>query len=277
MSLLEKLNEAARFIQTQVDRSPQIGLVLGSGWGQLADHFVGREAIPYEQIPHFHTPSVSGHHGQLVFGTCKGYEVVCLQGRLHCYEGLPVAEATFPVRALCRLGVSALVLTCAAGGLNPEFAVGDLMVFSDHINVTGRNPLVGPNDDRLGPRFPDMTEAYDARLRRIVRAEAETREIELREGVYVGVLGPNYETPAEVKMFRALGGDAIGMSAVLEALVARHQDVPVCGVCCITNAAAGSGHEALSHDDVLHVMHCASERANRLLVGVIEAIGHELS
>jgi len=276
MSLSSKLDEAADFIHSKADRAPQIGVVLGSGWGHLAEHFVGRDAIPYEKIPHFPKPTVTGHKGELSFGTCKGYEIVCLRGRAHCYEGHSASEATLPVRVLCRLGISALVITCAAGGLNPKFRVGDLMVFTDHINLTGRNPLVGPNEEHLGPRFPDMSQVYDGRLRRIFKAEAATRRIRLREGVYVGVLGPSYETPAEVRMLRALGGDAVGMSAVLEAIVGRHQGVSVCGICCITNAAAAEGSSPLRHEDVLHAMYRTSKRASRLLINAIEAIGHDL-
>jgi len=230
------LAEAAEAIRARWRGIPQCGIVLGSGLGGLADKIEGDAVVPYRAIPHFPVPGVAGHAGELVLGRLEGRPVAALAGRAHLYEGYTAEQVAFPIRVLASLGTPVLILTNVAGGLHPALRRGELMLLSDHLNLTGTNPLVGPNDDRLGPRFPDMSAVYDLELRNIAGAAARAEGITLRTGVYAGVLGPSYETPAEIQMLRTMGADAVGMSTVLEAIAARHAGMRVLGIAAITNA-----------------------------------------
>lgn len=254
------LHEAVTAVRAESRLSALCGVVLGSGLGGLADEIDADAVIPYRGIPHFPVPTAVGHAGDLILGRLEGRPVAVLRGRVHLYEGYTPAQVVFPVRLLTALGAPILVLSNAAGGLNPAFQRGDLMLVTDHINLTGANPLAGPNDDRLGPRFPDMSQVYDPELRAAASAAGAALPVPLRSGVYAGVLGPSYETPAEVRMLRALGADAVGMSTVLEAIAARHAGMRVLGVSVITNAAAAAGEPPLSHDDVLAAAAAAGSR-----------------
>ena len=259
MDITASILQAADYIRAQVSIRPQIGLVLGSGLGDYADTLEDAVKIPYSQIPNFPVPSIPGHTGALVFGRKCGQEVVVMQGRIHYYEGLPQQQITLPIRVLAALGVKTVVLTNACGGVNLSFAPGDLMLISDHINFSGSNPLIGPNLDAFGPRFPDMSDLYTASLRAAIKEKAAAAGISLQEGVYAMYSGPNYETPAEIRAFRTLGADAVGMSTVPEALVAAHCGIPVVGISCITNMAAGVLPAKLNHAEV-------TETANRVAV-----------
>jgi len=247
--------------------SPEIGLILGSGLGALADQVDLAAAVPYAEIPHAPVPAAEGHRGRLVVGRLEGRTVAALQGRAHMYEGWTAEQVTFPVRVLAGLGVHTLVVTNAAGGLNPAFQAGDLMLITDHINVTGTNPLVGPYDPALGPRFPDMSRAYDPALRAVARTAARDTDVPVREGVYAGMLGPSYETPAELAMLARWGADAVGMSTVVEVIAARHGGLRVLGIAAITNAALPAGGPAgpVTHEEVLAVARALEPRFLRLV------------
>ncbi|MGM0899965.1 MAG: purine-nucleoside phosphorylase [Bacillota bacterium] len=246
-----KIKNAAEFLKDKFNQPVQIGLILGSGLGILADEIENPVKIPYSDIPDFPVSTVEGHAGQLVFGTLNGVVVAAMQGRFHFYEGYSMDKVTFPVRVMKELGIEHLIVTNAAGGVNESFSPGDLMLISDHINNMGTNPLIGPNDAELGPRFPDLSEAYSKDLRKLARDTASRLDIAVQEGVYVGNSGPVYETPAEVRMLRILGGDAVGMSTVPEVIVARHSGMKVLGISCISNMAAGILDQPLSHDEVI--------------------------
>lgn len=251
MTLHQQLDAAAAAVRSRAPGfSPQVGCVLGSGLGALADACASAVSIPFGDIPHLAAPSVEGHPGRLILGTLAGVRVALLQGRLHLYEGWSAAEVAFPVRLLCWLGIRALVLTNAAGAIAPSLRPGDLLLITDHLNLSGRNPLVGPNDERVGPRFPDMSHAYSGPLATLLKAHARELAIPLHEGVYAMVSGPSYETPAEVRLLRTFGADCVGMSTVPEVIAAGHQGVPVVAVSCITNLAAGLGSTPLTHEDV---------------------------
>ena len=265
MELQEKINAAADFILGKITLRPTIGLVLGSGLGHYADTLEEAVRIPYSEIPDFPVPTIPGHAGALVFGRKQGKDVVVLQGRIHYYEGLSQKEITLPVRVLAAIGVKQLVLTNACGGVNLSFTPGDLMLISDHINYSGSNPLIGPNLDDFGPRFPDCSDIYTARLRRIIKEKAAEAGIELQEGVYAMYSGPNYETPAEIRMFRILGADTVGMSTVPEALVAAHCGLEVVGISCVTNMAAGILPQKLSHAEVTEVAARVHDKFQNLL------------
>lgn len=247
----ENIQNAANHLKNQYTGQPKIGLILGSGLGVLADEIQNSVKIPYKEIPDFPVSTVAGHAGQLVLGQLAGQEVVAMQGRFHYYEGYGFDKVTFPVRVMKELGVEVLIVTNAAGGVNESFKAGDLMLITDHINNMGGNPLIGSNDSRLGPRFPDMSEAYCKELRQKAKEIAEKLSIEVQEGVYVGNTGPTYETPSEVRLARTLGGDAVGMSTVPEVIVARHGGMKVLGISCISNMAAGILDQPLSHDEVI--------------------------
>lgn len=247
----EKIENATKFLREKYSTTPKIGLILGSGLGILADEIEQAVKIPYNQIPDFPVSTVEGHAGQLVFGLLNGVEVVAMQGRFHYYEGYSFEKVTFPVRVMKQLGINLLIVTNAAGGINESFVPGDLMIISDHINNMGSNPLIGQNDSKLGPRFPDMSEAYSRELRNLAKEIAKKLHIPVQEGVYVGNTGPSYETPAEVKMLRTLGGDAVGMSTVPEVIVARHADMKVLGISCISNMASGILDQPLNHEEVI--------------------------
>ena len=231
--------------------TPRVGVVLGSGLAAFGAAVETATRIPYRDIPHFPKPTAEGHKGELVLGEIAGVKVAVMSGRVHFYEGYDDSQVVYPVRVLGRLGVKTVVLTNAAGAVNKLYKPGDFMVLKDHLNLTGRNPLLGPNDSELGPRFPDMSQPYDFALRGTTLAAFRGVQANVHEGVYVGLLGPSYETPAEIAMFRLVGADAVGMSTVLETIAARHMGVKVVGISCITNAASDNGGETLSHAAVL--------------------------
>ncbi len=267
-----KIMGAAEYIRAKTDVRPEIGLVLGSGLGDYADTLEDAIRIPYAEIPNFPVPSIPGHSGALVLGRKCGRDVVVMQGRIHYYEGLPQQEITLPIRVLAALGVKTVVLTNACGGVNLSFSPGDLMLISDHINFSGANPLIGPNLDAFGPRFPDMSDLYTASLRAAIREKASEAGIPLQEGVYAMYSGPNYETPAEIRMFRTLGADTVGMSTVPEALVAGHCGMQVVGVSCVTNMAAGVLPVKLSHAEVTETANRVSARFRALVDLILTVI-----
>ncbi|HEX8129703.1 MAG TPA: purine-nucleoside phosphorylase [Pyrinomonadaceae bacterium] len=250
-TLYERAEHAARTIRARGWDEARVGLVLGSGLGAFADDLEDAVGIPYEDIPGFARSTVEGHAGRLVVGRVAGVPVVVQQGRFHFYEGYALDEVTFPVRVLGLLGVKVLILTNAAGGLNNSFKQGALMLISDHLNLMGVNPLRGANDARFGARFPDMSEVYDREFQEAVICEAQAMKIELKRGIYAALTGPSYETPAEIRMLRALGADAVGMSTVPEAIIARHMGVKVLGISCITNMAAGVLDRPIDHAEVI--------------------------
>jgi purine-nucleoside phosphorylase len=264
-----QLEEAAKYIRERLTEEPEIGLILGSGLGILADLIEQPITIRYKEIPHFPVSTVVGHAGELVAGKVAGRSVIVMKGRFHLYEGYGVEKVTFPVRVMKLLGVSKLIVTNAAGGVNRSYVPGDLMVISDHINLLGRNPLVGPNLDRFGIRFPDMTEAYSKRMRKLLHETAEELGMKLQEGVYVALLGPTYETPAEIRMMQAIGADAVGMSTVPEVIVARHAGIEVLGISCITNMAAGILDQPLDHSEVMETAERVKEQFLNLVLHVI--------
>ncbi len=249
-TLSSRLSEAQALVSSRRKSPPRVGVVLGSGLGAFGDTLSHLTKIPYIDIPHMPRSAVVGHAGNLCLGEIDGVSVACLQGRVHAYEGHDADTVTFGVRLLARLGVGAVLLTNAAGGIDASFAAGELMLICDHLNLTGKNPLIGPNDDALGPRFPDMSTAYDPALRAAAHAAARRAGITLREGVYAGLMGPTYETPAEVRMLRTLGADAVGMSTVPEVIALRHLGVRAGAVSCITNLAAGISPAPLDHSEV---------------------------
>ncbi|MFJ7975227.1 purine-nucleoside phosphorylase [Peribacillus sp. JNUCC 23] len=249
--MYEKIEKAASFIKEKFNATPEIGLILGSGLGVLADEIENAVKIPYSEIPEFPVSTVEGHAGQLVLGELSGKKVVAMQGRFHYYEGYPMELVTFPVRVMKLLGVEKMIVTNAAGSVNESFVPGDLMLITDHINYTGTNPLIGPNDERFGPRFPDMSEAYSKQLRAKAKEIATSLQLDTKEGVYLGFSGPTYETPAEIRLARVMGGDAVGMSTVPEVIIARHSGIEVLGISCITNMAAGILDQPLSHEEVI--------------------------
>ena len=264
---------AARFIQTKTKLRPKIALVLGSGLGAFADEFAGATRIPYARIPHFPRSTAVGHAGQLVIGRVDGVEVVGMQGRVHLYEGYSPQEIAFPIRVFARLGVKAVILTNAAGGIKKEFTQGRLVVISDHINLQGANPLSGPNADKFGPRFPDMTNAYDKKFRELTLAAGRRLGIDLGEGVYAALAGPSYETPAEIRYLRSIGADLVGMSTVPEVIAARHAGIRALGVSCVTNAAAGVLDQPLDHNEVLET----AERVKSQFIGLLRAVIPEIA
>jgi purine-nucleoside phosphorylase len=249
--LYERAEHAARVIRARTKLEPRIAIVLGSGLGSFADDFDEAVNIPYEEIPGFMRSTAQGHAGRLVIGKVDTVPVVAMQGRVHYYEGYALEEVTFPIRTFKLLGVKTLILTNASGGINVGLNQGTLMVISDHLNLMGDNPLRGPNEERFGPRFPDMTSVYDHELQAIVVEEAKEISADVRRGVYGALAGPSYETPAEIHLLRSLGADAVGMSTVPEAIVARHMSMEVLGISCITNMAAGISDEPINHEEVM--------------------------
>lgn len=271
-SLYDRVGEAADFISSRTSLRPAIAVILGSGLGGFASQLDNATAIPFAEIPHFVQATAIGHSGRLVVGTIDGVAVAVMQGRIHAYEGYTSEEVTFPIRALGRWGIRTLILTNAAGGIRETYEQGQLVLISDHINLTGRNPVLGPNDDRFGLRFFDMSEAYSLELRRLAQAAALEEGYVLEEGVYMGLLGPSFETPAEIRAFRTLGADLIGMSTVQETIVARHMGIDVLGISCVTNMAAGIQTEPLSHIEVLETGERVEATLARLLVRAIPNI-----
>ncbi|MDN6161765.1 MAG: purine-nucleoside phosphorylase [Atopostipes sp.] len=251
-NVYEHALKAASYIKEQGVGKVEVGLILGSGLGELADEISDRIVIQYTDIPSFPESTVEGHKGQLVYGNLGGKKVLALQGRFHYYEGYSMNTVTFPVRVMNALDTQSMIVTNAAGGVNESFTPGDLMLITDHINFFGTNPLIGKNNPEFGPRFPDLSAAYDPEYRSYAKEVAEELKVNLKEGVYFGMTGPTYESPAEVKMIRKLGGDAVGMSTVPEVIVARHAGIRVVGITAVTNYAAGMG-KVLNHDDVIEV------------------------
>jgi len=259
---------AADFILARTKLHPQIALVLGSGLGAFADEFTGATKIPYAEIPYFPRSTAIGHAGQLVIGKVGAVPVAGMQGRVHLYEGYSAKDVVFPIRVFARMGVKAVILTNAAGGIKREFTQGRLVVISDHINLQGVNPLTGPNDERLGLRFHDMTEAYDKRFREMAAGEGNRLGIGMYEGVYAALAGPSYETPAEIRYLRAIGADLVGMSTVPEVIAARHCGLRVLGISCVTNAAAGILDQPLNHVEVLET----AERVKGQFISLLKAV-----
>ena len=250
---LEDAQAAATFILKKTKQQPTIGVILGSGLGKFGDQLSESVTVPYAQIPGFPVSTAIGHAGELVIGQLERVAVAAMKGRVHLYEGYTSKQVAFPVRVLGRMGVRALMVTNAAGGINLDYGQGRLVLMRDHINLQGQNPLLGPNDDRLGPRFPDMTNAYSEELRKIVHEEAARLRLPVSEGVYAALAGPSYETPAETRYLRAIGADLVGMSTVAEVLAARHMDIQVLGISCVTNMAAGILDRPINHAEVLEV------------------------
>ncbi|MCG7311988.1 purine-nucleoside phosphorylase [Priestia flexa] len=266
------IHTAATYIQGKTTIRPTIGLILGSGLGVLADEVQDAVKIPYNDIPEFPVSTVEGHAGQLVIGTIQDVPVIAMQGRFHFYEGYSLEKVTFPVRVMKELGIETIIVTNAAGGINESYNPGDLMLISDHINNFGTNPLIGPNDSELGVRFPDMSTAYCPKLRALAKDVASELNIAVQEGVYVGNTGPTYETPAEVRMLRVVGGDAVGMSTVPEVIVARHAGLRVLGISCISNMAAGILDQPLHHDEVIETTEKVKKQFLALVKEVVKQI-----
>ena len=267
-----RVEEAAAAIRGRCGTLPETAIVLGSGLGDFADTLLNPTTMPYGELPHWPASQVVGHAGRLVVGNVSGKRIAALSGRAHFYEGHDLATVVFGTRVMARLGVRRLILTNAAGGINTGFAQGALMIIDDHINLLGTNPLVGPNDERFGQRFPDMSEVYSAGLRRIADEVAKARAIPVSHGIYVGVHGPSYETPAEIRFFRTIGADAVGMSTVPEAIAARHMGFEVLGISCITNMAAGVLPQPLIHDEVMETARRVRGSFIALLEGIIERV-----
>jgi len=267
--LLNKMKEAKDYISSKHSKKPAIGVVLGSGLGDFVNQLTDTTIIDYQDIPHFPKTTVDGHAGKLVIGKLGQHEVILMQGRYHYYEGYSMQEVTFPIRVFRLLGVKTLIVTNACGGLNPNFSPGDLMLITDHINFTGDNPLIGKNIDELGPRFPDMSRAYDPELQNHVKHAADRLNIPLQQGVYVAISGPSYMTKAELKMLRYIGGDAVGMSTVPEVIVANHMQMKVIGLSCITDMAIPEELKPLTHEEVIRVANETKPAFERLLKEII--------
>jgi purine-nucleoside phosphorylase len=272
MSYYDQVKEAAEVIGANVRDIPETAIVLGSGLGDFAGTLGDAVSMPYGDLPHWPASKVIGHEGRLVIGTVRGRTIAALSGRCHVYEGHDLGGVTFGVRVLGLLGVGSVILTNAAGGVNTNFSQGALMVIDDHINLTGHNPLVGPNDDRFGPRFPDMTQVYSSRLRHVADEAGKQINLTLQHGVYVALLGPSYETPAEIRYLRTIGADAVGMSTVPEAIAARHMGMDVLGISCITNMAAGVLPQPLDHNEVMATARRVRGQFGALLEGIVERL-----
>ncbi len=269
MDVYANMEEAAEFIKSRLKITPLTGIILGSGLGDFADCVDDSVTIPYEEIPHFKKVRVKGHAGNLVAGIVSGKPVAVLQGRYHFYEGHDIRDIVFPVRVLCLLGINNLLITNAAGGINAAFAPGDLMVINDHINLMGENPLSGDNDERMGPRFPDMSTIYDSVMSEKIISTARSMSISIKSGVYAGLRGPSYETPAEIRMLKTIGADSVGMSTVPESIAAKHMGMDVAGISCITNFAAGITDQPLDHKEVTETADSVKEDFISLLTRVV--------
>ena len=275
-SEFSQATRAAKFILSKTKLRPQIALVLGSGLGAFADEFTTPTKIPYKKIPNFPQSTAIGHAGQLVIGKVGDIPVAGMQGRVHLYEGYSAKQVAFPIRVFKQMGIKAVILTNAAGGINLNYSQGALVAIRDHINLQGANPLIGPNDDRFGPRFPDMTRAYDPEFRRFIAEEGKNLRLNLHEGVYLALAGPNYETPAEIHAFRTLGADLVGMSTVPEVLAARHSAIRVLGISCVTNMAAGITGAPLTAEEVFETAARIKHDFIALLRAVIPRIAQSL-
>ena len=270
ISLFDRATETARFIKSKTaQRNPRVAIVLGSGLGGVAEAITDSVDIPYQEIPNFVRSTVAGHSGKLILGSCGGIDVAVMNGRFHFYEGYSMEEVTLPIRAFALMGIRTLVLTNAAGSAAPHLGPGSLMIITDHINLMGDNPLQGPNDDRFGPRFPDMTGVYSEAYIGLAHEAAREMGLTLAEGVYAGLRGPTYETPAEVRMLRDLGADAIGMSTIPEAIVARHCGINVLAFSCITNYGAGFSREEINHNEVIETGRVAGKKLSELIVRIL--------
>ncbi len=267
--MYEKIQETVAFIKEKTNFEPQIGIVLGTGLGNFINQIKIEHSIAYADIPHFPVSTVKGHHGSLILGTVNGTRVAALKGRFHYYEGYTMQEVTFPIRVLKFLGIQQLFLSNASGGTNIDFQVGDMMIIEDHINLTGQNPLIGKNDERFGPRFPDMSEVYSKELIALAGKVAAEQNLEYRVGVYAAVTGPNYETPAEYKYIRTIGADAVGMSTVPEAIVARHLSLPCFAVSVISDLGVEGKIEFISHDAVIDAASHVEPKMTQLILGMI--------
>ncbi|MBW4828792.1 MAG: purine-nucleoside phosphorylase [Clostridiaceae bacterium] len=272
MNLLEKINESADYILSKVEFKPSIGIILGSGLGDLAEKIENSEVIKYDNIPNFPISTVEGHKGRLILGELENKKVIAMQGRFHFYEGYTLEDVTFPIRVMKAMGIEIIIVTNAAGGVNKDYKAGDLMLITDHINFTGRNPLMGKNIDDLGPRFLDMTSSYDKLLMEIAKNSATSIDVDLKEGVYMWFTGPTYETPSEVRLARTLGADAVGMSTVPEVIVARHGGMKVLGISCITNMAAGILDKPLNHEEVVETSEKVKGTFEKLIRKIIKNI-----
>lgn len=266
------LIEAKEFMDQYIDMPPTVGLILGSGLGDLAEAIESPVYIPYNAIPYFPVSTVEGHNGRFVYGDFMGKKVIAMQGRFHFYEGYSMQDITFPVRVMKAIGVTHLILTNAAGGVNPAFKPGDLMLINDHINISGHSPLIGKNPAHLGPRFPDCSNLYDSAFNEQVKKIAADLSIPLKEGVYFYFTGPQYETPAEIKLTAILGGDAVGMSTAPEAIVAAHSGLKVTGISCITNMAAGIQKTALNHQEVVETANRVKADFSNLVKNIVKAV-----
>lgn len=267
--MYQKLKTCLASVREKTDFKPEVGLILGSGLGDYADGLVKEAVVPYTEIEGFPVSTVAGHKGQFVFAHVGNVPVVIMQGRVHYYEGYPMSDVVLPTRLMGLLGAKKIFLTNASGGINETFSPGDFMMITDHITTAVPSPLIGPNMDDLGARFPDMSEVYSKRLRDVIRASAQKCGVAIKEGVYVQLTGPNYETPAEIRMCRAWGGDAVGMSTACEAMAARHMGLEVCGISCITNMAAGIVQSQLDHKEVQETADRVSESFKKLVTQVI--------
>ncbi|MDK2919095.1 MAG: purine-nucleoside phosphorylase [Candidatus Petromonas sp.] len=270
--LKTKITESAEYIKSKTSIIPEIGLILGSGLGSLAEEIEDKVIVKYENIPNFPVSTVEGHTGQLVIGSLEGKKVIAMQGRFHYYEGYSMQEVTFPVRVMKELGVKLLLVTNACGGMNPNLYPGALVFIEDHINFMGDNPLIGPNDEELGPRFPDMSTAYDKFLIDLGKKVGEKLQIKTEKGVYVAISGPNYLAAAELRMLRKLGGDAVGMSTVPEVIVARHAGLKVLGISCVTDMAIADGLEPLEHHMVVEVANKTRPKFTKLVKGILQEV-----
>jgi len=270
--MLQKIQETVKYIQKQTQVVPTIGIVLGTGLANFTKEIIISDSIPYDEIPNFPVSTVKGHHGKLIFGHIHGTPVVALKGRFHFYEGYSMQQVTFPIRVMKFLGIEHLFLSNASGGTNADFSVGDMMIIEDHINLTGQNPLLGPNDEKLGPRFPDMSEVYNPAL--IKLAEEISNELDLicQKGVYAAVTGPNYETQAEYKYIRIIGGDAVGMSTVPEAIVARHMNLSCFAISVISDLGVGEEIEYITHDGVIDAASLAEPKMTKLILEMIKRL-----
>jgi purine-nucleoside phosphorylase len=270
--MYDKIQQTVQFIKTKTSINPKFGIVLGTGLGNFTSEMTIVDSIPYSEIPHFPVSTVKGHHGQLIFGWIKNQPIVAFQGRFHYYEGYSMQEVTFPIRVLKFLGISHLFLSNASGGTNPDFKVGDIMIIEDHINLSNRNPLIGLNDERLGPRFPDMSEVYDKKLIKMAVEIAEKEKLNYRVGVYASVTGPNYETPSEYRYIRKIGADAVGMSTAPEAIVARHMGLSCFAVSVISDLGVEGKIEYITHDHVIDAASLAEPQMTKMMLAMIEKL-----
>ncbi len=267
--MYDKLQQTIQYLKGLTSFTPEVGIVLGSGLGNLGNQIQKELVVSYSEIPYFPVSTVKGHQGKLIFGTLGGKKVVAMQGRFHFYEGYTMQEVTFPIRLMIQLGIQSLVLSNAAGGMNPDFKVGDIMLINDHINLFPSNPLIGPNDDRFGPRFPDMGEVYSKKFLKLAKEIALKNQIKVHEGVYIGVSGPTFETPAEYKYFRIIGGDTVGMSTVPEAIVARHMGIPCFAASVVTDLGVPGVVEVVSHEEVLAAAQAAEPKLTLIITELL--------